>query len=471
MMAGITVAQLASAAGVSGEASNAQVSALGIDSRAMQPGGVFVAIKGAMVDGHAYVANAATNGAIAAVVERRQTETIEQIVVDDTQQALAKMARLNRDYFHGKVVAITGSAGKTTCKNMVTAIASLSSNVCATRGNLNNELGVPLTVQRLNNDHQVAVLELGAAKLGDIRYLTDIVQPDIAVITNVSEAHLGGFGTLENTARGKGEIYASLADGGIAVVNLDDPYAAQWLDDIDQAEAAITAITFSAKNEQANIVLHDLIVGSQGSQFSVAVNWQMQQYTLEIILPLLGAHNAMNALAATAVAVALQISAADIVAGFSELKPEPGRLCLVNAANDILLIDDSYNANPQSMQAAVDVLADYAMSGKKTVCVVGEMAELGSDANNKHYKIGEYIGRRGIDSLLAIGDKALQYQQGYEAAATGGSAAIAKNIDAVTTVLLSGQYTGAIVLIKGSRVAALDKLVAALKSRIEGVEC
>jgi len=471
MMAGITVAHIGDTLGIACSANDVEVDSLSIDSRKVQNNSVFFALRGGKVDGHDYLADAAANGAIAAVVEQQQIAAIQQLVVKDVGRALARVAKLNRDLFKGKVVAITGSAGKTTCKNMIAAIASREVNVCATRGNLNNELGVPLTLQRLNDDHELAVLEMGAAKLGDIHYLTEIAQPDIALITNVNEAHLSGFGSLDNTAKGKGEIYASLADNAVAVVNLDDQYAQQWLAAIEQSPASVRTITFSAYNLQANVVLQNLTVNESGSQFDVSVNWEKEQRSIKIALPLLGAHNATNALAAIAVATALQIGTENIIAGLSEMQPEPGRLCLSAAANNLLLIDDSYNANPQSMRAAIDVLQAYKNNKRKTIFVAGDMAELGTDSDLMHAEIGRYAAQSGVDLLLATGSNAALYKSGFESVPAAGIAQVVPNIQAASDTLRSKSYTDAVVLIKGSRVAALEKLVALLQSTAMGASC
>lgn len=464
MMPNITLEQLAKVSHAKWHGSDAIVSAIGIDTRSIAAGTLFVALAGERVDGHEFISAAREKGAVAAVVERKQDDSLEQLVVSDSQIALANMARLNRDNFTGKVVGITGSAGKTTCKNMLAAILSCSAKVCATHGNLNNELGVPLTVQRLSEQHDFAVLEMGASKVGDIAYLADITQPNVAVVTNVNEAHLGGFGNLSHTAKTKGEIYQSLADGGVAVVNLDDHFATQWLESIKDLAANVNVITFSRENACADVYTSSISSSAQGLHFFVEINLQGKA-SLDISMPLLGEHNISNALAAIAAAVALSIESGHIVKGLAAIKPEQGRLCLCEGKNQLSIIDDSYNANPQSMRAAIDVLLGFSGTEKKRILVLGDMGELGVDAEQLHYGVGVYAAAKGLSELLVVGEYAEHYIKGYQSKNTAnGIAQQFKNLQAIENYLLLKENAGSVVLVKGSRFANMDQLVASLNN-------
>lgn len=479
---------------------NALVNGVAIDSRQITKGDVFVALKGLQVDGHQYVGQALKNGAVAAVVASMQNVDIAQIVVADTQRALGVIAKVNRNAFAGKVVAITGSAGKTSCKNMVAAILSQVGKVCATQGNFNNEVGLPLTVQRLNESHDYAVLEMGAAKAGDIDYLARIGQPHISAITNINEAHLGGFGDIETTAKTKAEIYGVLPQDGFAIINRDDYFAQGWRELLAERASKGQVLDCSLANSTANIYASDIKHTANGTHFTanvnltsaLAVDGQAPASQIVIQLNLLGEHNIRNALMSIAIAKALMVSDSDIAKGLAEVKPAPGRLSLRAAHNDLMLLDDSYNANPQALNAAIDVLLETGSDKHKltTIAVLGDMGELGDKASEMHYQLGQSAARKGVDRLYAVGEFAEQYIAGFieyknlnnlsdPSSSHLDSNAKAKQNTARSFVdqlqliehLLSPQCVGAKVLVKGSRSAAMDKVVEALatdSSEVDG---
>ncbi len=363
------------------------------DSRAIARGDLFVAIRGERFDGHNFIAAVGEQGACAAIVEQIDDSCeLVQLEVKDSIQALGQIAVLNRLAFSKPVVGITGSTGKTTVKEMVAAILSVNGSVLATRGNLNNHIGVPLMLLDIEPRHDYAVIEMGASAVGEIAYLASLAKPDVSVINNISEAHVEGFGSLENIVIAKSEIYEGLADNGIAIVNLDDVHAPRWLAMNKQRRVLTfsreTTADITAQNLQRDIAGYytfDLVIGEQCQV---------------IQLPLLGEHNVSNALAAAACCHALDVAMADIQQGLESVAVVAGRMQRKPGAGGSLVIDDTYNANPASVRAAIDVLA--ACSGKR-VLVLGDMAELGEDEVQLHREVGEYVSRSNIDVLLTVG--------------------------------------------------------------------
>lgn len=356
MMPNTSLLDIATASNAFLHGADGLVSSVGIDTRAIIPGGLFVALRGEHVDGHEFLSEAKNAGAVGAVVETLQAIDIPQIVVADAAVALGDIASYNRSLFKGAVVAITGSAGKTTCKNMLRSILAEVANVSATQGNLNNELGVPLTLLELDETQQYAVIEMGAAKAGDIAYLTRIARPDIGVVTNISEAHLGRFGSLQITAQTKGEIYDSLPATGVAVINLDEPFASDWQARVHARTDAPSMLSFSLSDLAADIVASNVEADLSGVRFTASGDAISPGWSIEVSLQLLGKHNVANALGSIAVAKALHISDQAIVAGLGKLNAESGRLQRRGARNALTLIDDSYNANPAAMRAAIDTV-------------------------------------------------------------------------------------------------------------------
>lgn len=469
MIKGIDLQALAAANNVELIGENALVSGVCIDSRKVVNGDIFVALSGSQVDGHHYVANAAQRGAVAAVVEKIQDIALPQIVVTNTLYALAVIAKFNRAAYKGKVIAVTGSSGKTSCKNMLAAILNEVGNVCATQGNFNNEIGLPLTVQRLNDKHDFAVLEMGAAKSGDIDYLVGIGQPQVSAITNVNEAHIGGFGSIENTAKTKAEIYASLPADGWAVINRDDVFASDWRESLSVQAAKGQLIECALTDRYANVYASDIEQDIEGLRFNAHVRLANKVSQLPIKMNFLGVHNVRNALMAIAMAKASGVSDAKVIQGLAAVIPEQGRLCRLAGLNKLQVLDDSYNANPQSMYAAIDVLVSFgssinSSSIKNTIAVFGDMAELGSDAAAMHFNVGQYAALAGVSRLYVIGEFAAQTMAGFSQQADNDKSEAQRFSSRRELIarLLSSDCESSVVLVKGSRSAAMEDVVTAL---------
>lgn len=366
-----------------------KVKGISTDTRTILGGELFVALKGPNFDGHNFIADAISKGAVAFLVQD-QVDAKNVVVTGNTHDALGLLANAWRKKFSKTVVAVTGSNGKTTVKEMIASIFAQKKSVMATKGNLNNDIGVPLTLFRLDESYDAAVIEMGANHAGEIDYLTNIALPDIAVITNIGAAHLEGFGSIEKTAQAKGEIFSGLAKSGTAIINTDDAFA-QYFKDIT---AGYKVMSFGIKN-QADVMC-EWHAAEEGSVLNVST--PIGDCTIR--LKLLGRHNVMNALAAIAVTVSAGVSLEEIVQGLEVLKPVNGRLQIKQGINNSRVIDDTYNANPTSLHAALNVLHDF--TGKRFLAL-GDMGELGANEVELHIDAGLYAKQVGIDSLYSCG--------------------------------------------------------------------
>ncbi len=422
------------------------------DSRQVQPGDLFVALRGAYFDAHDFVP-AVVGRASAVMVERPVEAAISQVVVADVRAAMGQLAAAWRNCFSGPLLALTGSNGKTTLKEMLTAILSEVGATHATQGNLNNDLGVPLTLFELRPEqHAFAVVEMGANHFGEIDYLTHLVQPQIAILNNAGAAHLEGFGDIAGVARAKGEIFSGLAAEGVAVLNADDTYFSYW----QSLNAARRTLSFGMNNTAADVY------GVMQQNNVLRLTYAAQ--TIDINLPLLGRHNAMNALAAAAAVMPLGLSLALVKQGLEQLQPVPGRLCPLRGAAGELIIDDTYNANPTSTRAALDVLAQQ--QGRKLL-VLGDMGELGADGVELHAEVGRYAASLGIDALYGVGDLSV-----HACDAFGAGAVSCHNMDELLRALDTLQLNADnCVLVKGSRSAKMERVVHALAVPVEAVPC
>lgn len=431
------------------EYGDARFASVSTDSRAIQPGQLFVALVGPRFDGHEYLADVAGKGAAAALVSRPVPDVhLPQLVVADTRLALGRLGALNRDAFAAPLVAVTGSSGKTTIKEMLASIlrAGLHGPVLATRGNLNNDLGVPLTLLELAPEHVAAVIELGANHLGEIAYTVDLARPHVAIISNAGNAHVGEFGGPEKIVEAKGEILDGLATDGIAVLNLDDAAFPIWR----QRAGARPALAFSLEAQQADIRATDVCRDARGC---MAFHLHTPSGSTSVQLNLLGRHSVANALAAAGAAHALGISLENIRSGLEQLRPVKGRAVAQLAPNGLRIIDDSYNANPLSMCAAVDIIAGF--SGRRLL-VLGDMGELGDWAEEGHRQVGAYaVGK--VDGLYAVGPL-----MAHAVAAFGEGAKHFADQQGLIDALRQEAQGETTLLIKGSRSAAMDKVVAAL---------
>ncbi|MCE5181074.1 MAG: UDP-N-acetylmuramoyl-tripeptide--D-alanyl-D-alanine ligase [Betaproteobacteria bacterium] len=428
------------------------------DSRAVAAGELFVALKGERFDGHDYVAQVIAQGATAALVDHADPAwgDFPLLIVADTRLALGALAGLWRSRFGIPVVGLTGSSGKTTVKEMIAAILRTQAGddaVLATKGNLNNDIGLPLTLLGLRGHHRYAVIEMGMNHPGEIAYLTHIAQPDIALIVNAQAAHLAGLGTVEAVAHAKGEIFEGLAANGTAVINADDPHAALW----QKLAAGYRTIGFGL-NPSAEVsgTCRLLPFGSEIDMLTPAGKFT-------VTLPVPGEHNARNALAAAAVAVALGIENAVIAAGLAKVSSVKGRMQKNPCLHGATLIDDTYNANPGSVRAAIAVLAG--LPGKK-ILVLGDMGELGADARALHAEIGAVAKAAGIDGLLTLGD--------LSAAAAEAFGAGGRHFEYIEDLLhdienrLAPEVT---VLVKGSRFMQMERVVKSFVAREDSTCC
>lgn len=436
------------AAVLAGQLAGADVPVRGvsIDSRRIAPGDLFVALPGARVDGHDFLAEVAAAGAAAALVSRDVQAPLPVIRVADTRRALSSLGAYNRTLFEGTLVAITGSSGKTTAKTLVAAVLARAGETLATEGNLNNEIGVPLTLLRLTPAHRFAVVEMGAARRGDIAWLCELGRPDIALLLNAMPAHLEGFGDLEGVVEAKGEIYQGLAGKGIAVINGDQPWASRW-----RAAAGGARILDYALEQPAAIRARDIRSrGMAGSSFIVST----PEGDLPVRLQLPGRHNVSNALAALAVGMACGVGLSEISAGLASVRPVAGRGALQRGVGGSTLVDDTYNANPGSVRAAIDLLADCP---PRRWLALGAMLELGEDSARMHREIGEYARDRGLDHFVGVGEPL------REAVAAFGEGGEWHADCATAAASMQGRLqAGDTVVIKGSRSAAMERLLAAL---------
>ena len=409
---------------------------------------MFVAVRGDNYDGNDFVADAHARGAAGALVTRRAEIELPQVKVKDTRLAFGQIARAWRDNFGIPVVAVTGSNGKTTVKELIASILSCRRNVCVTEGNLNNDLGVPLTLMRLADEHEALVAELGANHAGEIDYLSRLVQPTVGVITNAGAAHLEGFKSIAGVATAKGELLDHLPRAGTAIINADDRYCSEW----KTRSRAETVLTFGFGNGADCTVTGDVLTEVSGSRFTLQLP---EGEHVDIELPLAGEHNVRNALAAAAASFAVGINSNDIVSGLNSAHAVKGRLNVLHGKSGAAVIDDSYNANPGSVKAALDYLAS---AGGKRVLILGDMAELGNDAEALHREIGSYAAGR-CDALLTLGPLSRNAGDAFGSAAQ--SFDDVGDLGIAVEALLS---EGVTILIKGSRVMGLDRLVDLLKS-------
>lgn len=415
------------------------------DSRQIAPGNLFVAIKGERHDGHDHVLEAARCGAVAALVSHPVHVAIPQIIVPDTRIALAQLASAWRTVLGTPLVALTGSSGKTTTKEMIAAILGFAGPVLATRGNLNNDLGVPLTLLRLTPQHRFAVIEMGANHAGEIAYLTAIARPDVALLNNAGPAHLEGFGSVEGVARAKAEIFDGLREGGIAVVNGDSEFAPLWR--ACAAPHRVVAFGLDAKDADVSAAWE-----AQGEGSVLRVRYGRGEFEARLALP--GRHNVMNALAATAASFAMGATPSMVQAGLAAVRPVHGRLEQRRGLYGALIIDDSYNANPASLRAGMEVLA--ARHGRRLL-VLGDMAELGEAGAALHAEAGRVARELGLDGLFAVGELSR-----HAVTAFGAGARHFPDQASLIAALQSLVGPDVIVLVKGSRRSRMDNVVAAL---------
>ena len=435
-----------------------------IDTRTIGKGDLFIAIRGDSFDGHNYINKAESAGCCGVVVDKALNCSTPSLQLNNTTKALGSIAGINRTAFEGTVFGLTGSSGKTTTKNMLATILNLKAPTCATAENFNNEIGVPLTLLRITAEHNFAVIEMGARTLGDIGYLGQFVKPDVAILLNAGVAHIDMFGSYENVVEAKGEIFSALGDQGIAVLNADDPAAETWAKQLQSkmvysfalSESAFSKAGLNTLRKVKNKLWAESIVCRANSSTYIL---HFNEYTQRVNLSAPGMHNVSNSLAAAAAAVAVGLSLELIAQGLSSFESSTGRLETTKLGDDVLLIDDSYNANPDSMIAALNVLSLYEGF---TVAVLGEMAELGELAEKLHCELAEYASSTCIDKFYFVGAyaEAMKVIIGERAQCFESNALL---VDQLGKELVSGET----VLVKGSRSAAMDEVVKLMKRRVQ----
>ena len=418
------------------------------DTRTLEQGSLFVALQGEHFDGHDYVADAEQAGASSLLLAKEVEHSLPVLKVKDTRKALGLLARSWREELAMPLVAITGSNGKTTVKEMVKSILSEVAEVHATTANYNNDIGVPLTLFGLNKNHRYAVIEMGANHPGEIAWLSSVAHPNVAVITQCAPAHLEGFGSVDGVARAKAEIFSGLQATGTAIINADDDYASYW--------QGVTAVnkrcTFGIHSESADVKALDIRINAE--QAATNFTLHSKQGDIEVMLPLLGEHNVMNALAASACCQSLGINQASIKAGLENMHAVKGRMQIKSGRAGVRVIDDTYNANPTSLEAALSVLSGF--QGKRLL-VLGDMGELGENAERFHADAGTQAKNAGIDGLLTAGQLSRAASDNYGAGASHFEAkadlleTLLKDLDKDTTIL-----------IKGSRSMQMETIVNAL---------
>jgi len=428
-----------------------EISSVSIDTRTLVEGSLYLAIKGQNFDGHAFIEKAEKAGAYAVLVNHKTETALPQIIVKDTHLALAEVAAFWKNKFLIKTIGVTGSNGKTTVKEMIASILSVNAKVLFTQGNLNNDIGVPLTLLKLQKEHQYAVIEMGANHAGEIKYSSHYVKPDVAVITNAGVAHIEGFGSLEGIAKAKAEIFESLGENGIAVINKDDSFFTLWLETVGDRKK----LTFGMDNT-ADIYAQEITLQFENDAFVTQFVLTTATENIAIKLCLAGQHNVMNTLAAAACCLSVGISLKQIKHGIEQENPVTGRLQPMIGKNGNLIIDDTYNANLDSFKVALNVLKQC--DGEHWV-VLGAIGEMGKESKNIHKQLGKLLKSKNVARVLAIGSDAE-----YSVELFGKGATFFSSHEQLISTLnheLKGSET---VLIKGSRVQKMEKIVAALVS-------
>lgn len=413
------------------------------DSRTIQPGDLYVALIGDRLDGHQYIEQAIDKGACAVVISKAMELSVPTLLVQDTTEALGLLALFNRNKFQKDVIAVTGSSGKTTVKGMMATLLRQKNEVLVTRGNFNNHIGAPITLLRLNDTYDYAVIELGASAEGEIAYSSNLTKPTVSIITNAEESHLEGFGDLATIVRTKGEIIDALPDDGYAILNADSPYFDQW-----KLRAANKKVLSFGLSEHADVQALNVRVDVMGCcGFDLKINDKIVSAQLHVM----GRHNVMNALACAAACHALGMSMTLITSGLGAFEGVEGRLIEKKGLNGSVVIDDTYNANPASVRAAIDVLGTR--KGHK-IFVLGDMAELGAETQLAHAESGVYARQGNVDEFFALGE----FSRGAADSFGEGAHWFASHNNLVR-YLKTKLNSDATVLIKGSRSAHMDRVV------------
>ena len=456
MIGHFTLAELAQELGIEAPQIDAAFSRVSTDTRTLQAGDLYLALKGERFDGNAFLEEASKRGAIAAVAQDLPTGfDLPSLIVADAQQALLCLARMNRRRSKATLVALTGSQGKTSVKEMLGSILKQEAATHVTSANFNNTIGVPLTLLDLGQEHSYAVIEMGANGAGEIALSVSATEPNIALITKASAAHIEGFGSLQGIVEAKGEIIDGLAATGTAIFNANDKNCDQWIRRAGSHKVCL--FSYADKIPGADYRCKPASLDANG-RMTFRLFSPIGEISLE--LGLLGAHNVENALAAAACAIEAGASLESVRAGLAQAQPVPGRLFPSIGRAGCRLLDDTYNASPDSFKAAIDVLATA--EGAR-VLVAGGMRELGDQAVSAHREVGEYAAQAGLPLLLAVGEECADVVNAYRSAG-GASAALFDSHEALAQECLRQAREDAVILVKGSRGARMDKIVTALSS-------
>ncbi len=440
----VSLTTLADISGGALHGSDLVLSDVTTDTRNVTPGSLFVALVGERFDAHDFAADAIASGAQALLVSKHLPFSVPQVVVADTRIAFGKLAAWVRQQSKARVVALTGSSGKTSVKEMAAAILRECGETLYTAGNLNNDFGVPMTLLRLTKQHQYAVIELGANHQGEIAYTTELTRPESALVNNLAAAHLEGFGSLAGVAKAKGEIFNGLPANGTAILNADSNDWPHWQTNLHGKRVW----RFSPQAADSDFTARDIRLGVDGTHFIL----QTPRGDIDVTLPLPGRHNIANALAVAALALSVDAPLSAIQRGLKNLQAVPGRLFPIRLGEHQLLLDDSYNANVGSMTAAAQVLGE--MPGYR-VMVVGDMAELGEEAEQCHREVGLAAKAAGVDRVLSVGTLSANIS---ESSGVGEHFATKTALTERLRTLLS-EHRELTVLIKGSRSAAMEQVV------------
>jgi len=427
------------------------------DSRSIKKGELFVALRGPRFDGHDYLSVAEEAGAKAVMIDKDAKTNLPTLRVENTRHALGDLAAIWRSHFNMPVVAITGSNGKTTVKEMLRSILTRCGNVLSTKGNLNNDIGVPQTLFNLDQKHDFAIIEMGANHMGEIVRLCEMAKPMVAVVTQCAPAHLEGFGTIESVALAKGEIFESLPKEGIAIINADDDYSPLW----KQMSGECRVIRFGLQ-DTVDITASIISVNTKSSHFKLKA--LVKEIDVKLSLP--GRHNIMNALAATACAKALDVSLNDIRDGLEAMQSISGRMQFKSGCQNLQIIDDTYNANPGSFSAALDVLIN---STGRHWLALGDMGELGGSSKSLHEDVGELARHAGVERLFTIGELSQKAAEAFGAGAEHFTdhAEMIEKIKSLT----NESDKDITLLIKGSRAARMEMVVQELESEHASNPC
>jgi len=432
--------------------SDIMITGITIDSRLVDSGDLFIAIRGEHFDGHNFISQALAGGAAAVLVDDRLKipSGIPAVLVRNTLEALGEIAKAHRSRYHVPVIGITGSNGKTSTKDLVASVFEQARTVVKTEGNFNNEVGLPLTLLRISETTEIAVVEMGMRGLGQIRRLAEICRPNIGIVTNVGLTHLEILGDQANIARAKAELIEFLPPDGLAILNGDDPLVRQM-----QNQTNARSILYGIESKGLNYRAGEIKILNNGSQFKVYTDKEI----MDIFLAVPGKHNIYNALAAIALARETGIGTGMIKKALAKSQITGKRLKIIKAGN-YRVIDDTYNASPASVQAALDVLGEMSCGHRKIV-VLADMLELGPDAARLHREIGEYAHGKGVESLLAFGDLAREYVAGFKSIDSGAAEYFSDKAELIFR--LKGLLEpGDLVLVKGSRSMKMEEVVAAL---------